>query len=197
MGPVCACGCGEYLPEGSTRNYKRGHKSRAPQDITDSVKKISGNDFFSGADVVDSDGEFTIFHAAESTPNDPEPADMQQASPYSVPVKITASVRKDIVGKLAFMFSMTGNVLQLADPVCGGAILENSGRMAQALMPIICQSPSVVKWFRSSTNYMMYINFIMACAPVFGAIYSHHMVRRPEGEKPPETPFTQNYYGVQ
>jgi hypothetical protein len=201
MGPVCACGCGEYLPDGSTRNYKRGHKTRAKDDyIPNSGDESQGGsswDFYKGTDIVDSDGEFTIFHAAEQTPNDPEPADMAQNTAYSVPIKITASVRKDIEGKLAFMFGMTGNVLQLADPVCGGAILEASPKMARALMPIICQSPSVVKWFKSSTNYMMYINFLMACAPVFGAVYTHHLAGRNSSEKPPEVPFTQNFYGVQ
>ncbi len=194
MGPVCMCGCGEYLPEGSTRNYKRGHKSRAPME-----EPKPKDDFFSNTEEMDNGSPvFTLFHAAEETPNDPEPADMAENSAFSIPIKITASVRKDITGKLAFMFGMTGNLLQLMDPVCGAVMLENSGKMAQALMPIMCQSPAVVKWFRSSTNYMMYINFLMACAPVFGSIYSHHLVKNSAiTETHMDVPYSQNFYGVQ
>lgn len=191
MGPVCACGCGEYLPEGSTRNYKRGHKNRAMDEPKPK------DDFFSNSEELDNGAPvFSIFHAAESTPNDPDPADMVEANAFSVPIKITASVRKDIEGKLGFMFAMTGNMLQLADPVCGGAILEASPKMAKALMPILCQSPSVVKWFRSSTNYMMYINFLMACAPVFGAIYTHHLAGRNKTPEQPAVAYTPQFYGV-
>lgn len=195
MGPVCACGCGEYLPEGSTRNYKRGHKSRISAEGgwgTTEPEKADG--FFDGTDSL---SLFTIDHAAESTPNDPEPADLDgnAAKPYSPPIKITASVRKDIEGKLAFMLGMTANLVQISDATCGGALMEQTPAIAHKLTPILCQSPGVVKWFKSGTNFLMYVDFIMALAPVITTVYTHHMVKS-NPQVPDAVPYTQEFYGV-
>jgi len=158
--------------------------------------------FFDGTDSVEDTGWrgaplFTINHAAESTPNDPEPADLEAGGgkPYSPPIKITASVRKDIEGKLAFMLSMTANLVQITDSTCGGVIMEQSPAIAQKLTPILCQSPAVVKWFKSGTNFLMYVDLLMALTPVVVSIYTHHMVKQ-AATMPDTVPFTQQYYGV-
>lgn len=98
VGPLCECGCGEHLPIGSTRAYKRGHKSRENRRIADQMEQngvFDGYEFrtqlpynaepinpnysqqidniiddFNGMD----GGWETIADAAANVPNDPEGA---------------------------------------------------------------------------------------------------------------------------
>jgi hypothetical protein len=210
VGPMCECGCGERLPVGSSRAYKRGHKSRVNRELAD---QIEANGVFDGyefrthlpynAEPIDPDymvndamndgtGWETIADAAANVPNDPEGANFwenqsQAQTLFREEFKIPRAVAKDVEGKVAFMLLTTGNAISLVDGVCGGAIVENTGRIAKSLTPILCQSPGVVAWFTKTSNIMLYVNLAMALAPVVMAIASHHL---PGGNKEPE--FTVN-----
>jgi len=35
-----------------------------------------------------------------------------------------------------------------------------------------------VKWFKSGTNFLMYVDLLMALTPVVVSIYTHHMVKQ-------------------
>lgn len=159
MGPLCACGCGQYLPEGSAREYKRGHKDNPPHIIDGSV-------------------EFTLDDAAAETDNDPPPPGDDSSREVDRPIRITRAVRKDIEGKLAWMLAMGGSMWSIQDPICGGAFLDNTPQIAEKLTPILCQSPGVVKWFRKSSNVALYVDFIIAISPVLQIVYAHHMAKR-------------------
>jgi hypothetical protein len=211
VGPLCQCGCGEHLPVGSTRNYKRGHKERENQALT---AQLDANGVFDGyefrtnlpynAEPIDpnynslvdpnmdyANGWETIQDAAANTPNDPEGANFWENNDgmttlFQQEFKIPRGVQRDVEGKVAFMLLTTGNAVSLLDPVCGGAVLENTPRIAKSLTPILCQSPGVVAWFTKTSNFMLYVNLAMALAPVVMAVMSHHL----PGNKEPE--FTVN-----
>lgn len=171
MANVCACGCGQDLPEGSTRQYKRGHKNK-------DVNQVAEDGFTETP--VDGESELSdtlsLEDAASATPNDPEPKDQPEFKPKTV-VKVTAAVRRDVEGKLAFGLALGGQIWVMADPICGGAYLDHTENIAKKLTPIICQSPDVVKWLTKSSNFILYVDLFMAVWPVLQIIFAHHIAK--------------------
>jgi hypothetical protein len=170
MANVCACGCGQLLPEESTRQYKRGHKTRT-----------ANTDSFTETETEQPDSEFTaeplsIDDVADITPDDPEPKDQPAFKPKSN-VKITAAIRRDVTGKVAFGLALTGQMWSLADPICGMAFLDNADNIATKLTPVICQSPEMVKWLTKTGNFVLYVDLFMACWPVIQIIFAHHIAK--------------------
>ena len=199
-GPLCNCGCGEHLPVGSMRKYKRGHRAKVNRAETLAINEHLARDgVFDGynfrqelpynSEPIDpyafepaqyaigggGDYEFTIDDAAAATPDDPitnlftDPPQQQ----FIVP----RGVKADVEGKLAFMLTMTATAWSLADPVCGGALAENAANITKSVTPLILQSPGIVAWFQKTSNVMLYINAIMAVAPVAIAVFNHHIVK--------------------
>lgn len=166
MANPCGCGCGEYLPEGSTREFKRGHKDRITNPDTS----------FAETSLEDMPGAMSIEELAAITPDDAEPKDAPEFK-VKTAVKITATVRKDIEGKVAFMLGMSGQMWAMLDPVCGTAMLDNSDNVARKLTPIICQSPEVVRWFTKSGTFILWVNLAVALWPVLGVIFAHHIAK--------------------
>lgn len=171
MASACECGCGELLPEGSIRRFKRGHKQRMETPDT-GTPDISTDD---------SPDDLTIDDVARVTPDDPEPADQPEPKPRSH-VKITAALRRDVEGKVGFILALSGGMWVMADPICGTAFTDHSPEIAKKLTPIICQSPDVVKWLTRSGNYVLWLDLIMACWPVLQIIFAHHIAKSIERE---------------
>jgi hypothetical protein len=167
MPNVCACGCGEYLPEGSTREYKRGHKNRISEAASDGFAEAAIDEPFT---------PLTIDQAAELTPDDPEPKDAPEHKVKQV-IKVTAGVRRDIEGKLAFALGLSGQMFVMVDPVCGSAFLDNADNVAKKLTPIMCQSPEVVRWFTRSGTFILWIDLMVALWPVLTVIFAHHIAK--------------------
>lgn len=168
MANICQCGCGESLPEGSTRQYKRGHKDRVTNPVTDTGFVETP------IDESELDTLFSLDDAAAQTPDDPEPKTEPEFKPKST-LKITAALRRDVEGKLAFAFALSGQMWVMADPTCGSAFLNQSPEIAKKLTPIVCQSPDVVRWLTKSSNFMLWVDLFMVCLPVVQIIIAHHI----------------------
>lgn len=164
MGPECACGCGEHLPEGSRRKWKNGHRPPEDMDMPD----LSG--------------------IADVTEPDPEPLAPDGDTPAEPLIRITKAVTKDIEGKLGWMLGMTGTVWAAADPLCAGQLLEHADTIAAKLTPVICQSQTAVRWFRKSSGAVLYVDLLIACMPVLSAVYAHHLARQPSPNGMPAEP---------
>lgn len=178
----CECGCGEYLPIGSTRRYKRGHRNRGDsatfsvthadriaEALPDEASESEDNSFW--------DDSISLETAASITPDDPAPFEEADKKPPAPTVKLTKRVRDDVEGKIAFMISVTGSMAAMVDPVCGGAFLANGDQVAAKLTPIICKSPEAIQWFQKSSNFMLYLDLMVACWPIFAAIFAHHIAK--------------------
>lgn len=183
-GPICGCGCGESLPENSTRTFKRGHKARLDNPETGFT------------DVETEPVILDIDTAAQITPDDPEPKDVEGTKPKAT-VRITPSIRRDVEGKLAFAFALGGQVWIMADPYCGNAFVENTDNIAKKLTPIICQSPDVVKWLTKSSNFILYVDLFMAMWPVLQMIFAHHIAKSVRVDENTPAPHNPNDYAVQ
>ena len=176
LGPECACGCGERLPRGSTRKFKRGHRETGASFPNDGLDAAGEHPITNGGW---GDDPFTLDDAAALTENDPEPLDVTRDADTQKPIRITRAVKKDIEGKLAWMLSMSGALWSVQDPFCGTVMLDHTPNIAAKLTPILCQSPDVVKWFRKSSNAALYVDLIIALTPVLQAIYAHHIGKQP------------------
>ena len=171
MANICQCGCGESLPENSTRQYKRGHKARLDNPAEGFQETPVGQD-----------GEpqefvpLSIDEVAQQTPDDPEPKEQPEVRTRAT-LKVTAALRRDVEGKLAFCLALSGQMWSLADPICGGAYLEQSPEIARKLTPIVCQSPEVVKWLTKSGNFVLWLDLFMACWPVVQIVFAHHIAK--------------------
>jgi hypothetical protein len=169
-GPPCQCNCGEYLPYGSTRQYKRGHRNRVDSNY-------GGRPHSDGPtihEVTDPDSNWlTLADAATETPNDPDPAG--QDNGRKATIRVTKRIRDDIEGKVAMMIMMTSMLLSTKDPICGRALEDNGPNIAQKFVPIICKSPELVRWFTKGGNYTAWLDLCMALWPVLVVAFSHHV----------------------
>jgi hypothetical protein len=163
MANPCQCGCGELLPEGSTRQFKRGHKANPGGIPNEGFSEISADDVL------------TIDDVAASTPDDPDPVDTETKP--KITHRVTAAMRKDIEGKLALGFGLIGQSWMMIDPLCGKMMVDTGPDMAKAYTPLLCQSPEVVKWLTKSGNWMLWVNAVMATAPLLQMIFAHHLAR--------------------
>jgi hypothetical protein len=159
------------MPEGSNRQYKRGHKANPRPVISDEE--------YTEVPIDETEGEpepLTLDAAAAMTPDDKPPGDTAQGK-VRTEIRVTARVRRDVEGKVAFLLAIMGQGLTMADPICGAAIQDHSANVANKLTPVICQSPDVVKWFTRSGNFIMWLDLIMALWPVLAIVYAHHIAR--------------------
>lgn len=169
MANVCACGCGELLPEGSTRQYKRGHKNRAENPDTGFTETPLTEE-------AETPGFATIEDAARLTPDDPEPRDVRAEDKPKVVIKITPSIRRDIEGKLALGFGMLGSAWSMIDPLCGPVLVDIGPQIAKAYTPLLLQSPEVVRFMTKSGNFMLWVNALMATIPLIQMFAAHHIL---------------------
>ena len=169
--PICQCGCGESLPEGSTRQYKRGHRNRVqnPDGFVEINPGEPGNE-------TEPDQPLTLDDLARVTPDDPEPKTEPEFKPKTV-IKITAGVRRDVEGKLTFAMALSGQMWAMVDPVCSSVYMEQAPEIAKKLTPIICQSPDVVKWLTKSSNFILWVDLFMAVWPVLTIVFAHHIAK--------------------
>ena len=156
-GPECQDGCGEYLPVGSTRKYKRGH---AP---------IDGEP---RADRPERPPKLSLDEAALLTENDADPPDQEPTKPV---IRITKRIRDDIEGKLGMIYGFIAMTISTKDPICGGALADNAETIVPKLVPFICKSPELVKWFTKGGGYMAWFELMMVCWPVIQVAISHHL----------------------
>jgi len=169
FGPECQCGCGEYLPYGSTRNFKRGHKEnpRNPSRMNNPALSPDMQEVF------DPDSNWmTLSDAATSIPNDPDPP---EAKENKQPIRVTKRVRDDIEGKLAMMFAMVAMLWETKDPVCAPALADSAPAISAKLVPIICKSPEMVRWFTKGGNYTAWLDLMMVLVPFGKVVVSHHV----------------------
>jgi hypothetical protein len=109
------------------------------------------------------------------TPDDPEPSNMDAPKYSPPPLRITKKVRDDVEGKLGFILTMTGTMASVADPVCGGAFVDNADNVAKKMTPIICKSPDMVAKITKSGDMMLYVDLLWACWPILIVIAGHHL----------------------
>jgi hypothetical protein len=112
-------------------------------------------------------------------PRKPPPWGKQgkQARPDPPPVKITPSVQADIRGQLVLLLGALAMPLQIADPYCGTQFAGTVEAQADAWLPLICQSPTVVTWFSKGTVVMLWIGLVSAYRGLALRAWHHHVLQ--------------------
>lgn len=170
----------------------------------DQAADPDGPDDLSELDETDLDdpGDFEYGDPEDIEPGPPPPADLDEArkragrqpgsahlirgrkrgsrepKPDQPPVKVTAAVRRDIEGKVAFWLLIPAEPWMRVDPYCGQAYADNLENIAVKMTPLLCQSPAIVRWFGKSTTFIQVTELAMACRPVAEAIIAHHVTKR-------------------
>ena len=115
---------------------------------------------------------------------DPEPA---YASGPKVPKsrpKVSAKTKGEITGAVGMIGMLIGPPLMGMDPYCGGALMENWGKIAEAVVPLLCQSATVVSFFTDqASDWMLWFKLAIALAPVAAAVGRHHILKTVELQK--------------
>lgn len=102
----------------------------------------------------------------------------KEPKPDQPPVKVTAAVRRDIEGKVAFWLLIPAEPWMRVDPYCGKAYADSIEDIAVKMTPLLCQSPAIVRWFGKSTTFIQVTELAMACRPVAEAVIAHHVTKR-------------------
>lgn len=98
---------------------------------------------------------------------------------------VTATIRKDIRGKVAMFLTMFGAGWSARDEHCGQALLDAIGDqttpagvspgIATALTDILCDSPDIVAWFTTGGSYMKWLTLATTLEPVLSTLFRHHV----------------------
>lgn len=123
--------------------------------------------------------------APEPTPpeekRDADPAWMAKDAPTPAPAPfiVTAQTKKDMKAAVGLIFAATGPMVMRVDPYCGTVLTQNLKPIADAVVPLLCESEMVVSFFQNAggSNFMLWFALITAIVPVGQAIISHHITK--------------------
>jgi hypothetical protein len=103
--------------------------------------------------------------------------------------KVTAKVKGDMSAAVGMFVMAAGPAVMSRDPYCGSALLDNSQKITEAVIPLLCRSHTVVAFFSDSSEngWLLWFNLAIALAPVGQAVAQHHILRTVEIREDPET----------
>lgn len=195
MPGTCQCGCGTPVAPG--KSWVRGHNMRvlsaapAPPRNQGGDQDVSHDrdqeppagageapEWWEPGGQDDLAPPLTYEAAAGSVPDDPDPARMPSGpAPVTSEIRVTPRLVKDMEGKLAFWASVGIDLWNMVDPYCAGVAADNVDTMARKAVPLMVQSPDVVRFFMRASGFMMWTELMMACKPVFAAMIAHHVTK--------------------
>jgi hypothetical protein len=116
--------------------------------------------------------------------SDPAPAWQSKSAPRPKPraPKVTAKVKGDMSAAVGMMVMVAGPAVMARDPYCGGAFLDNSQKITDAVVPLLCRSHTVVAFFSDSSEngWLLWFNLALALSPVAVAVGKHHIIKSVE-----------------
>jgi hypothetical protein len=122
---------------------------------------------------------------------DPEPAWMNKPAPKVVKraVKVNKQIKDDMSAAVGMMMMVTGPAIMAKDPYCGTAFLENSQKITDAAIPLLCRSQTVVAFFSdtSENGWLLWFQLAIALSPVVVAVGKHHIIKSVEIQQDEES----------
>ena len=95
------------------------------------------------------------------------------------------------------IFGFLSMSIMVKDPICGMALQQNADAIVPKLVPMICKSPELVKWFTKGGGYMAWFELAMVCWPVIQVVISHHLthsIGHENGQAVPNATVTYDQY---
>jgi hypothetical protein len=107
---------------------------------------------------------------------EPDPPANRSGRPAARPaVRVTAKVRQEISELLDLMVDAPLELWEIRDPHCGGRAVQQSQKIKDALLKIICKRPTWVAAMTDAGNSADWFQLAMALAPIGTAFYAHHV----------------------
>jgi hypothetical protein len=88
---------------------------------------------------------------------------------------VTVALTREIQGNLALFLTLPAAGLAAVDPACGGAVADNIDNIVIKATPLICQSPTAVKFLTEGGKWMLWFGLGAAVLPVAKTAYAHHI----------------------
>lgn len=94
-------------------------------------------------------------------------------------VRVTARTKQDMTAAVGMVFAITGPAVMRIDPYCGAVVTEQMQDIANAVVPLLCQSETVVRFFTSDGkgSFMLWFALAVALWPVGTAVVQHHLTK--------------------
>lgn len=89
--------------------------------------------------------------------------------------RVSKKMRDDIQGQIVLILGMAGGMFAMNDPVCGGSLVENLDLISEKLVPIICKSPTAVRFMTRGGGMLDYLALAAALRPVVTTVWKHHI----------------------
>lgn len=154
--------------------------------ISDLLKKLTTDE--EPEEIIEDDDGFTdgeLFPEEDELEPDPKPsralgaikgAGDKVVKTRAQTKKLTKAQKTQVMDKFEMMLKFPGMIISTRDPICGGAIANNSMQIAESMIPIIARNPQMLEWFTAEGGgFMDYIGVAWACMPVVTTIYQHHV----------------------
>ncbi len=120
------------------------------------------------------DEEPDVLDFSEPVEPDPKPSRTKSKTKAESP-KVTASLRREIKGKLEVGILFGAAIWAQRDPYCAGVLNAQTEEITDRLTAVVCRSPKMLNWLTSTGEYTDWIMLLTAVTPVITAIWSHHI----------------------
>lgn len=146
--------------------------------LKDMLDRLSG-DGDSGSDLTEDEftapDDLSSLDAADLLAPDPKPARRTAKVPRAVG-KASAAQKRQVRDALLLVLTPTTGLLAMRDAHCGGAAFAQREAIVDAMVPIICRNPAMLRWFTAvNAPWMDYLALFTALQPVGAAIWQHHI----------------------
>lgn len=85
-----------------------------------------------------------------------------------------ANLEKEVAQELGMYIMLGAAPFQLRDPICAGAVMQQSQDIGNALAAIVIDSPAAMRFLRAGGSAAKYLKLAMALAPVVTTVREHH-----------------------
>jgi hypothetical protein len=90
--------------------------------------------------------------------------------------KATHAEQNQVRDALAMLLTVPAWALQMKDPHCGGAVMDNRDEIIKSMVPIVCRNPAMLAFFTAANApWMDYLALATALRPVISTIWGHHV----------------------
>lgn len=114
---------------------------------------------------------------------DPVPGARKAGAPLTPKTfgRVTPAMKKKIAEQISMYIDLLAMPVALRDEVCGGAVQHQADALGKAFANILARYPEAAHKFLTTGVLGDWIAVGLAAKPIAEAVWSHHIVKKPEG----------------
>ena len=169
--------------EKAPHGWRWDGKEWSPRKRSPGAGRKSGSSWWAGDDKPDPEPVLI-----QEEGKDPPPAHMAAKKLPKTPPRVSKKTKDEITGAVGMIGVFILPPIVARDPFCGEALTGQFPQIADAVVPLLCKSHTVVGYFSdTSTDWMLWVKLAMAFAPVGVAVSQHHILKTVEIQQDTET----------